>query len=178
MIKLNCTHCTRFIESHLKSQANPIIDQENFKLLEEDIFSRYQSFLSMSSSSPKAITTKSAPAPVGPYNQAVFAAGWLYCSGQIPLDPSKGEMVGGGDIQAETNQVIKNLKAVLNAAGGEPSDVVKTTIYLLDLKDFEKVNKIYAETFSAGTSPARACVQVAALPKGARIEIDCIAFLG
>ena len=132
----------------------------------------------MNSTSPKAIITKSAPAPVGPYSQAVVASDWLYCSGQIPLDPSNGAMVGGGEIEAETHQVISNLKAVLNAAGCHPSNVVKTTIYLVDLKDFERVNKIYAETFSEGISPARACVQVAALPKGARIEIDCVAFLG
>ena len=132
----------------------------------------------MNSVSPQAIITKAAPAPVGPYSQAVLAGGWLYCSGQIPLDPSNGTMVGSGDIEAETRQVISNLKSVLNAAGASPSDVVKTNIYLLDLQDFEKVNKIYAETFSKGVPPARACVQVAALPKGARIEIDCIAWLG
>ena len=132
----------------------------------------------MNSVSPQAIITKAAPAPVGPYSQAVLAGGWLYCSGQIPLDPSNGTMVGSGDIEAEARQVISNLKSVLNAAGASPSDVVKTNIYLLDLQDFEKVNKIYAETFSKGVPPARACVQVAALPKGARIEIDCIAWLG
>ena len=87
-------------------------------------------------------------------------------------------MVGDGDIEAETNQVLTNLKAVLQAAGANTSQVVKTTIYLVDLMDFEKVNKIYSKAFSEGTSPARACVQVAALPKGARIEIDCIAWLG
>ncbi len=132
----------------------------------------------MNSQSPKAILTKTAPDPVGPYSQAVLAAGWLYCSGQIPLDPSNGTLVGGGDIQAETKQVITNLIKVLEAAGASPSNVIKTNIYLVDLKDFEKVNEIYAETFSEGISPARACVQVAALPKGARIEIDCIAWLG
>ena len=132
----------------------------------------------MNSVSPQAIVSKAAPAPVGPYSQAVLAGGWLYCSGQIPLDPSNGTMVGSGEIEAETRQVISNLKSVLNAAGASPSDVVKTNIYLLDLQDFEKVNKIYAETFSKGVPPARACVQVAALPKGARIEIDCIAWLG
>ncbi len=132
----------------------------------------------MNSSSTQAIITKSAPAPVGPYSQAVLAGEWLYCSGQIPLDPFNGTMVGGGDIEAETHQVLKNLKAVLNAAGAKPSQVVKTTIYLVDLKDFEKVNRIYSETFAAKPSPARACVQVAALPKGARVEIDCIAWLG
>jgi len=133
---------------------------------------------SMRTSSSKGITTKSAPAPVGPYNQAVLAGEWLYCSGQIPLEPDNGEMVGEGDVKAETRQVLKNLKAVLAAAGAEISQVVKTTIYLIDLEDFGKVNDIYAETFSQGISPARACVQVVALPKGARVEIDCIAWMG
>ena len=132
----------------------------------------------MTSSKSKAITTESAPAPVGPYSQAVLANGWLYCSGQIPLDPSTGVMVGQGNVEAETRQVISNLKAILNAAGATTSQVVRSTIYLMDLNDFEKVNAIYAETFMQGTSPARACVQVAALPKGALIEIDCIAWLG
>ncbi len=132
----------------------------------------------MGSSAKKTIHTKSAPSPVGPYSQGVIANGWLYCSGQIPLDPATGVMVGDGDIQAETRQVLKNLKAVLSAAGGNPNQVVRATIYLVDLKDFEKVNAIYAETFSGENSPARACVQVAALPKGALVEIDLIAWLG
>ena len=132
----------------------------------------------MSSSNAKTVFTKLAPAPVGPYSQAVIAGEWLYCSGQIPLDPLSGLLIGNGNIEAETKQVISNLKAVLNAAGAEPSQVVKTTIYLVDLSDFEKVNFIYAETFLNSKSPARACVQVAALPKAARVEIDCIAWLG
>ena len=132
----------------------------------------------MSSSPTKTVFTKLAPAPVGPYSQAVVAGEWLYCSGQIPLDPSSGLLIGNGNIEAETKQVISNLKAVLNAAGAKPSQVVKTTIYLVDLSDFEKVNLVYAETFLNNKSPARACVQVAALPKGARVEIDCIAWLG
>ena len=132
----------------------------------------------MNPSSLKAIIAKSAPAPVGPYSQAVLANGWLYCSGQIPLHPFSGLIVGEGDIKVQTRQVLSNLKAVLSAAGGNPSKVVRTTIYLVDLKDFDQVNAIYAETFMEGTSPARACVQVTALPKGARIEIDCIAWLG
>ena len=132
----------------------------------------------MAFSSSKAIITNSAPAPVGPYSQAILAGEWLYCSGQIPLDPLSGQLIGGGDVEKETHQVLSNLKAVLDAAGAKTSQVVKATIYLIDLTDFEKVNKIYAETFMHGTSPARACVQVAALPKNARIEIDCIAWLG
>ena len=132
----------------------------------------------MSTTTHQAITTPDAPAPVGPYNQAVQAGGWLYCSGQIPLDPATGEMVGGGDVEAETRQVLRNLKAVLSAAGTEAAKVVRTTVYLVDLADFQAVNTIYAELFGSGVSPARACVQVAALPKGSKVEIDCIAWLG
>ena len=132
----------------------------------------------MSSTPTKTIFTKLAPAPVGPYSQAVVAGEWLYCSGQIPLDPLSGLLVGNGNIEEETNQVIKNLVAVLTAAGAKTSQVIKTTIYLVDLNDFEKVNVIYAKTFMNDKSPARACVQVSALPKGARVEIDCIAWLG
>ena len=128
--------------------------------------------------STKAITTKDAPAPVGPYNQAVLAGEWLYCSGQIPLDPATGAMVGNGDVAAETHQVLKNLCAVLKEAGATPAQVVRTTVFLADLGDFATVNGIYAEVFGEGVSPARACVQVAALPKGARVEIDCVAWLG
>ena len=126
----------------------------------------------------KAITTSAAPAPVGPYNQAVLAGGWLYCSGQIPLDPDTGAMVGNGDVAAETRQVLKNLTAVLQEAGATPAQVVRTTVFLADLGDFQTVNELYAEVFGDGVSPARACVQVAALPKGARGEIDCVAWLG
>ena len=132
----------------------------------------------MSTTTHQAITTAEAPAPVGPYNQAVQAGGWLYCSGQIPLDPATGEMVGSGDVEAETRQVLRNLQAVLRAAGTEAARVVRTTVYLVDLADFQAVNAIYAEMFGSGVSPARACVQVAALPKGSRVEIDCIAWLG
>tara|TARA_B100000965_G_scaffold150122_1_gene124845 strand:+ start:3468 stop:3866 length:399 start_codon:yes stop_codon:yes gene_type:complete len=132
----------------------------------------------MSTTTHQAVTTPDAPAPVGPYNQAVQAGGWLYCSGQIPLDPATGEMVGGGDVEAETRQVLRNLKAVLSAAGTEAAKVVRTTVYLVDLADFQAVNAIYAELFGSGVSPARACVQVAALPKGSKVEIDCIAWLG
>ena len=115
---------------------------------------------------------------MGPYNQAVKAGGVLYCSGQIALDPATGAMVGNGDVEAETIQVLSNLKAVLAEAGCTPQQVVRTTVFLADLGDFAKVNALYAEMFGAGVSPARACVEVAALPKGARVEIDCIAVLG
>ena len=125
----------------------------------------------------EAVITASAPAPVGPYNQAVKAGGVLYCSGQIALDPATGLMVGDGDVEAETRQVLSNLKAVLKAGGSSPGQVLRTTVFLADLGDFARVNAIYAELFSDGGSPARACVEVAALPKGARVEIDCIALV-
>ena len=131
----------------------------------------------MSSTPLKAVITQEAPAPVGPYNQAVIAGGWLYCSGQIPLDPATGAMVGEGNVEAETRQVLRNLKAVLQEAGTDPSHVVRTTVFLVDLGDFQAVNAIYAEMFGDGVSPARACVQVAALPKGSKVEIDCSAWL-
>ncbi len=87
-------------------------------------------------------------------------------------------MVGDGDVEAETRQVLKNLTAVLEAAGTDASRVVRTTVFLADLNDFQRVNALYAEVFGTGVSPARACVQVAALPKGAKVEIDCVAYLG
>ncbi len=132
----------------------------------------------MKSSAIESIETKLAPKPVGPYNQAVSVENWLYCSGQIALDPLSGAMIGDGNIEEETKQVLKNLMAVVEAAGGERSNIVRTTIYLTDLNDFAKVNEIYAETFSETVSPARACVEVSNLPKGGKVEIDCIAWLG
>ena len=131
------------------------------------------------SPSPKAIAieTKDAPAPVGPYNQAVLTGNTLYVSGQVALDPASGEMVGGGDVEAETRQVLKNMDAVLKEAGATSHNVVRTTVFLADLGDFAKVNALYADYFDGTVSPARACVQVAALPKAARVEIDCIAIL-
>ncbi len=132
----------------------------------------------MKSSAIEPIETKLAPKPVGPYNQAILVENWLYCSGQIALDPSSGEMVGYGNIEEETKQVLKNLIAVVETAGGKSSNIIRTTIYLTDLNDFVKVNSIYAETFSKTVSPARACVEVSNLPKGGKIEIDCVAWLG
>ena len=98
----------------------------------------------MKSSSIEAIETKFAPNPVGPYNQAILVENYLYCSGQIALDPLTGVMVGNGNIEEETRQVLKNLMAVVEAAGGKSSNVIRTTIYLTDLNDFAKVNVIYA----------------------------------
>ena len=121
----------------------------------------------------KQIQTTAAPAAIGPYSQAISVDGWLYCSGQIALDPSTGEMVTGGT-EAETRQVLSNLSAVLEAAGLGMADVVRTTIYLVDLGEFVLVNELYAQAFGS-SKPARATVEVSALPKGARVEIDCIA---
>lgn len=126
----------------------------------------------------EAVVTDGAPAPVGPYNQAVKAGGLLFCSGQIALDPAAGALVGDGDVEAETRQVLANLVAVLQAAGSSPQQVVRTTVFLTDLADFGRVKALYAEVFDGPVAPARACVQVAALPKGARVEIDCVALLG
>jgi reactive intermediate/imine deaminase len=127
---------------------------------------------------PTAVSTDAAPAPVGPYNQAVRAGTLLWCSGQIALDPTTGLLVGAGDVEEETRQVLANLTAVLEAAGAGPHQVVRTTVYLVDLGDFARVNALYGEIFGQGVAPARACVEVAALPKGARVEIDAVAFLG
>jgi len=123
-----------------------------------------------------AIQTAGAPQAIGPYSQATRSGQWLFCSGQIGLDPSSGSLVAGG-ITAETERVLANLAAVLQAAGGSLADVLRTTIYLTDLADFAQVNEIYARHFAA-PFPARATVGVAALPRGAKIEIDAIAVLG
>jgi 2-iminobutanoate/2-iminopropanoate deaminase len=122
------------------------------------------------------IATDGAPKAIGPYSQAVIApAGRLvFCSGQIPIDPQTGEMAGAGDIRQETHRVMKNLEAVLRASRASFADVVKTTIYLVDLGNFSAVNEVYA-TYFPGSPPARATVQVAALPRGAQVEIDAIA---
>jgi 2-iminobutanoate/2-iminopropanoate deaminase len=122
------------------------------------------------------IQTADAPAPVGPYNQAIAASGTLlFLSGQIALDPATGTIVGPGDVAAQTRQVLKNLDAVLKAGGAEATNVVRTTVFLKDMNDFATVNAIYAEYFAEDTAPARACVEVARLPKDVLVEIDCIA---
>jgi 2-iminobutanoate/2-iminopropanoate deaminase len=125
------------------------------------------------------IQTPQAPAPVGPYNQAIRASGvMVFCSGQIALDPATGQIVGDGDVAKETEQVMQNLEAVLKAAGATWADVVKTTVFLADMNDFATVNGIYALYFNEATAPARACVQVAKLPKNVLVEVDCIAVVG
>ena len=122
----------------------------------------------------KEARSDAAPAPVGPYSQAVEHDGWIFASGQIPLDPASGELVGG-EIEDQARQVLTNLRAVLEAAGAELHDVVRTTIYLIDLSHFPRVNAVYAEYFTGEPRPARATVQVTALPLGAAVEIDAIA---
>jgi len=120
------------------------------------------------------IRTSLAPAPVGPYSQAVKAGGFIFCSGQIALDRETGVLVAH-DIESETDRVMDNLIAVLEAAGASLENVVKTTIYITDMNDFGRINEVYASRFTTGVPPARATVQVAALPKGAHVEIECIA---
>jgi 2-iminobutanoate/2-iminopropanoate deaminase len=124
----------------------------------------------------EAVRTEGAPAAIGPYSQAVRAGGFLFCSGQIPLDPSTGKIVEGGiEIQAE--RVLKNLEAVLTAGGATMRSVVKTTVYLVDLGDFPAMNAVYGKFFPEDP-PARATVQVAKLPAGAQVEIDAVATVG
>lgn len=121
----------------------------------------------------ETIKTERAPQAIGPYSQAVRANGLLFVSGQIPLDPATMEVVDGG-IEAQTRQVLANLRAVLEAAGSSFDQVVRTTIFLSDLADFATVNAIYAEAFGS-TRPARSTIQAARLPRDVRIEIDAIA---
>ena len=121
----------------------------------------------------KQTQTTDAPAAIGPYSQAIRVGNLIFYSGQIPLDPASGTLVEGG-IEAQTRQVLANMRAMLHASRCDFSDVIKSTIYLTDLADFATVNEIYGECFDE-MPPARACVQVAALPKGALIEIEWIA---
>jgi 2-iminobutanoate/2-iminopropanoate deaminase len=121
------------------------------------------------------ISTNTAPAAIGPYSQAIRAGDFLFVSGQIPLDPATGTLVGDG-IAEQTQRVLENLKAILDAAGASFVHVVKTTVYLADMTEFAKMNEIYATYFTA-PAPARATVQVARLPRDVRVEIDLIAFL-
>ena len=123
-----------------------------------------------------AISTTSAPAAIGPYSQAVRVGDFLFTSGQIALHPKTGEIVMGG-VEAETRQVLRNLTELLAAGGATWADVAKTTIFLADLADFSIVNRLYGEV-AATPAPARSTVQVAALPRGARVEIEAIAYLG
>ena len=121
----------------------------------------------------RQIKSDAAPGPVGPYSQAIEQDGWIFCSGQVGLDPETGKLVAGG-IETEARRALENLKGVLSAAGLSFDDVVKTTIFLADMHDFQTVNRIYGE-YASAPHPARSTVQVAALPIGARIEIELIA---
>jgi 2-iminobutanoate/2-iminopropanoate deaminase len=122
------------------------------------------------------IRTDLAPAPLGPYNQAIVAKGQIvFLAGQIPLDPQTNEIVGLDDIEKQTEQVMANIEGILKAAGANWQNVVKTTVFLADMNDFAAMNAIYARYFDPATAPARAAVQVARLPKDVRIEIECIA---
>lgn len=124
----------------------------------------------------KIIFTAHAPAPIGPYNQAVLKGDTLYTSGQIAIDPISNELVIGS-IEVETEQVMQNMKAVLIEAGMTFENVVKTTIFIMDMNDFAKINAVYGSYFNEKTAPARETVQVACLPKNVNVEISMIAIL-
>ena len=121
----------------------------------------------------KVVSTPEAPAAVGAYSQAIVSNGFVYCSGQVPLDPSSGELIGGS-IADQTRRCLENLSAVLRAAGSSLDDVVKVTAFLLDMNDFPEFNEAYGEFFG-DEPPARATVAVAGLPKGAEVEVECVA---
>ena len=122
----------------------------------------------------KIAATKSAPAAIGPYSQAVVAGGLVHCSGQIALDPASGELVAGG-VREQAERVMANLRTVLEAAGSSLERVVKCNVFLTTMADFAAVNEVYGRHFPAGAAPARATVAVAQLPRGALVEIDCLA---
>ncbi|MFO0693598.1 MAG: RidA family protein [Polyangiales bacterium] len=122
----------------------------------------------------RRIRTTGAPAAIGPYSQAIVAGGLVFCSGQIPLDPSTGQLIDG-DVRAQTERVMANLAAVLSASGSSLADAVKATIFLTDLGDFAAVNEVYGRHVGADAPPARSTVQVAALPRGAKVEIEIVA---
>ena len=126
-------------------------------------------------STRSVVQTVSAPKAIGPYSQAIVANGFVFCSGQIPLDPATGNIVEGG-IDAQTHQVLKNLSAVLRAAGSDLKNVVKTTVFLQSMGDFAAMNAIYA-TYFVETPPGRSTVEVARLPRGALVEIEAVAIL-
>ena len=122
------------------------------------------------------VSTDLAPAAIGPYHQAIVAGGVAYCSGQVALSPTTGELVGA-NVTEQAEQVIENMRAVLDAAGSSFGQVLRCTVFLLDMADFQAVNAVYARAFEGVEPPSRACVAVAALPKGALVEIDCIALV-
>lgn len=123
----------------------------------------------------KPVATEAAPAAIGPYSQGMLCGNLLFISGQLPIDPASGELVSGS-IEEKTHRVIQNIRAIAEAAGGGLEDVVKTTVFLKDMNDFGAMNSVYAEYFTE-TPPARAAIQVAALPKDADIEIEAIVLM-
>ena len=125
----------------------------------------------------RTVSTDQAPAAIGPYSQAIVGGGFVHCSGQVALDPATGKLVGEGDVEAQAEQVLTNLAAVLAAAGTSFQRVVKCTVYLANMNDFTKVNAVYARHFSGDEPPARATVQVSRQPKDALVEIDCMALV-
>lgn len=122
----------------------------------------------------RPVFTDKAPRPVGPYSQAFRVGPWLFCSGQIPLD-AKGEKVLGEDVESQTQQIFKNIQAVLSAENMSLKNVVKTTVFLTDMAEFSKFNPVY-ESYFSDHKPARSCVEVSALPKGVQVEIEVLAF--
>jgi 2-iminobutanoate/2-iminopropanoate deaminase len=124
----------------------------------------------------RKIESPAAPAPVGPYSQAIATGGLVFCAGQIPLDPETGKLVEGG-IEAQAERVLANVKAVLEAAGSSLARVVKATVFLADLDDFAGMNAVYSRHFTSDPKPARTTIQAARLPAGARVEIEVIAAL-
>lgn len=124
----------------------------------------------------QAVQTDRAPGAIGPYSQAIVVDGWVFCSGQIALDPATGEVVPG-DVTAQTERVMKNLAAVLAAAGSSPTNVVKTTVFLASMADFAAMNEVYGRHFGTHR-PARSTVAAAGLPRGVAVEIECIARIG
>lgn len=125
----------------------------------------------------RVVSTPSAPAAIGPYSQAIVAAGLVHCSGQVALDPETMTVVEG-DVVVQTERVLENLSAVLEAAGSSLARVVKCNVFLKDMGDFAAMNEVYARFFEGDEPPARACVEVARLPKDVRVEIDCVALAG
>ncbi|MCP3918472.1 MAG: RidA family protein [bacterium] len=132
--------------------------------------------MSPDTTSRRIVSTPNAPNAIGPYSQAVVAAGFVHCSGQIAFDPTTGEIVTG-DVAVQADRVLKNLSAVLEAAGSSLARVVKCTVYLRDMGDFQTVNEVYGRYFTGDEAPARACVEVARLPRDVEVEIDCVALV-
>ncbi len=120
------------------------------------------------------VSTDGAPAAIGPYSQGVIGAGLVHCSGQIAMDPASGEVIGD-DAATQAEGALKNLQAVLEAAGSSLDKVLKCNVYIIDMGEFAAVNEVYARYFTGDSPPARACVEVSGLPKGALFEIDCVA---